>query len=121
MDMNKQPSNVISFDVGRVLPKEIITDDVTVVDSPYKSNSWRYFESSDKGAFAGIWEAEPHLERCICNYDELCHVLEGEVRLTDDAGISQIFGPGDTFVVADGFKGTWENLTFVKKVFFILP
>jgi uncharacterized cupin superfamily protein len=29
-------------------------------------------------------------------------------------------GRGDSFVVAAGFKGTWENITLVRKVYFIL-
>ena len=77
-------------------------------------------EAADRAALAGIWEAEPHLERCQCDYDELCHILEGTVRLTDKAGRSRVFAAGETFVVSAGFEGTWENLTPVRKVFFIL-
>jgi len=40
--------------------------------------------------------------------------------LTDASGRSKIFGPNDSFVVAAGFDGTWENLSYVRKVFFIL-
>ncbi|WP_277538186.1 cupin domain-containing protein [Pseudomonas baetica] len=47
-------------------------------------------------------------------------MLEGTVRLTDAEGISRTFGPGDSFVVASGFQGIWENLTTVRKVYFIL-
>ena len=50
----------------------------------------------------------------------MCHILDGQVRLTDADGQLQEFGPGDSFVVAAGFSGTWENLTHVRKVFFIL-
>ncbi|WP_324752750.1 cupin domain-containing protein [Roseovarius sp. Pro17] len=113
------PSHVIAFDKS-VPARESVTDDPAVVDTPYRSTSWRHFANDAKGATAGIWEAEPHLERCKCDYDEMCHILEGEVRLTDAAGNAQTFSPGDSFVVAAGFDGTWENLTRVRKVFFIL-
>nr|WP_309502482.1 cupin domain-containing protein [uncultured Roseovarius sp.] len=116
----KNPEHVIGFDAAAVAPRDTLTDDPAVVDTPYKSRSWRHFENSDKGAIAGIWQAEPHKERCKCDFDELCHILEGEVRLTDSHGQSRVFGPGDSFVVAAGFDGTWENLTDVRKVFFIL-
>lgn len=115
-----QPAFVIAFDRDRMEPGEIVTSDPAVVDKPYQARSWRHFENADKGAIAGIWEAEPHLERCHCDFDELCHLLEGRVRLTDAEGRSRIFGPGDSFVVAAGFRGTWENLGRVRKVFFIL-
>ncbi|WP_137887673.1 cupin domain-containing protein [Pseudomonas sp. 2FE] len=59
--------------------------------------------------------------RCECDYDEMCHILEGTVRLTDADGVAKTFGPGDSFVVAAaGLKGTWENITLVRKVYFIL-
>lgn len=112
--------HVIGFDEEATAPKESLIDDPAIVDAPYKSRSWRHFQNPEKGAIAGIWEAEPHREKCECDYDELCHILEGRVRLTDDAGVQREFGAGESFVVSAGFKGTWENLTPVKKVFFIL-
>lgn len=114
------PTHVIAFDRDSIEPTEIITSDPSLVDQPYRASSWRHFENADKGAIAGIWEAEPHLERVNCDYDELCHILEGKVRLTDAAGVAKTFGQGESFVVAAGFRGTWENLTHVRKIFFIL-
>ncbi|WP_238370827.1 cupin domain-containing protein [Heliomarina baculiformis] len=113
------PAHVIAFDTTTD-PRETVTDDPAAVDTPYTSKSWRCFEATEKGAISGIWQAGPHLERCTCDYDEMCHILEGKVRLTDADGQSEEFGPGDSFVVAAGFSGTWENLTHVRKVFFIL-
>lgn len=114
------PRHVIAFDPNAIPPREILTDDPVVVDTPFRAESWRHFTHEEKGAFSGIWQAGPHLERVDCDYDEMCHLLEGQVRLTDSDGNARIFGPGDSFVVARGFKGTWENLTHVRKVFFIL-
>lgn len=117
---DRNPAFVIAFDLEAMPPREIVTSDPAAVDRPYRALSWRHFQNEAKGAVAGIWEAEPHLERCACDYDELCHILEGQVRLTDAEGIARVFGPGESFVVAAGFRGTWENLTPVRKVFFIL-
>jgi uncharacterized cupin superfamily protein len=114
-----QPAHVIAFDTSGAA-RESRVDDPALVDEPYTSRSWRCFGSADGRALSGIWEAGPHLERCSCDFDEMCHILEGQVRLTDTAGTAQIFGPGDSFVVAAGFQGTWENLSFVRKVYFIL-
>jgi uncharacterized cupin superfamily protein len=114
------PRNVLAFSNDAIIAADSLTSDPVLVDQPYRSRSWRHFERAEKGALAGIWEAEPHLERVDCDCDELCHLLEGRVRLTDEDGVSQTFVTGDSFVVAAGFKGTWENLTHVRKVFFIL-
>ncbi|MFN3208577.1 MAG: cupin domain-containing protein [Roseovarius sp.] len=118
--MPGSPRHVLDFSDTAVDGKESTISDPAAVDRPYTARSWRHFERPESGALAGIWEAEPHLERVDCDYDELCHLLEGRVRLTDADGVTQEFGPGDSFVVAAGFTGTWENLTPVRKVFFIL-
>jgi len=114
------PKHVVLFDATQTSPQQTRIQDPEIVDTPYISNSWRHFTSSDGRAISGIWEAEPHLERCQCDFDEMCHLLEGTVRLTGSQGNSQQFCAGDSFVVEKGFSGTWENLTYVKKVFFIL-
>lgn len=113
------PAHVIAIDTAAA-PREIRVDDPSLVDTPYSARSWWCFESGDGRAMSGLWEAGPHLERCHCDYDEMCHILEGHVRLTDASGQTRTFGPGESFVVAAGFQGTWENLGFVRKVFFIL-
>ncbi len=118
--MPATPAFVIAFDPEATAAREVVTSDPALVDRPYRAVSRRHFENRAKGALAGIWEAEPHLERCACDYDELCHILEGRVRLTDAEGSARVFGPGESFVVAAGFRGTWENLTPVRKLFFIL-
>lgn len=118
--MTTSPRHVIAFDDAACTPTHSLTDDPACVDTPYRSTSWRHFAKAEKGALAGIWEAGPHVERCRCDFDELCCILEGRLRLTDADGTQREFGPGDSFVVAAGFDGTWENLTHVRKVFFIL-
>ena len=113
------PDFVIPFETTTA-PTVARIDNPAVVDTPYDSKSWRCFSDAKGHAVSGIWEAGPHLERCTCDFDEMCHILEGKVRLTDAKGRARIFGPGDSFVVAAGFDGTWENLSHVRKVFFIL-
>jgi len=41
-------------------------------------------------------------------YDEYVLVLAGEVTLTSDAGQSQTFGEGDSFLVPKGWTGIWD-------------
>ncbi|WP_454854742.1 cupin domain-containing protein [Rhizobium binxianense] len=118
--MARSIQHVVAFDDSSIKPAETVTSDPVAVDRPYRAQSWRYYERPEVGALAGVWEAEAHLERIACDYDELCHLLEGTVRLTDAKGVSRTFGPGDSFIVSAGFHGTWENLTHARKVFFIL-
>lgn len=121
MPEESMPVRVIAFKDQAMAPRETLTDDKAIVDKPYRSRSWRHFQGGGSGAFAGIWEAEEHLERVDCDYDEICHIISGTVRLTDAQGTARTFGPGETFAVQRGFRGTWENLTKVRKVFCIIP
>jgi uncharacterized cupin superfamily protein len=50
---------------------------------------------------------EPHEE-------EFCVCLEGEMRLTDAAGLSRHFRAGDAFAVPGWLEGEWCNLTPVR-------
>ncbi|WP_027233601.1 cupin domain-containing protein [Leisingera caerulea] len=118
--MHTSPQKIIAFRDTLTDATDAVIDDLALVDTPYSFRSWRHFTNEAKGAVSGIWEAGPHLERCNYDFDELCHILEGTVRLTDADGVSEMFSVGDSFVVAAGFRGTWENLTQVRKVFFIL-
>ncbi|MNQ43245.1 hypothetical protein D3C85_569670 [compost metagenome] len=110
----QQPAFVTDFATQptKALIQEV--SDPQIVEKPYQSITWRHFSNEDKQLTAGV------KERCTCDYDELCHLLEGQVRLTDSAGNSRTFEAGSTFVVAAGFEGTWENLTDVRKVYVIL-
>ena len=85
------PDFVIPFETA-TYPTLTCIDDPALVDTPYSSKSWRCFTDASGRAVSGIWEAGPHFERCICDFDEMCHILEGEVRLTDASGRSKIFG-----------------------------
>ena len=49
----------------------------------------------------------------------MCVILEGRVRLTDLQGNAKEFAAGSTFVLPAGFKGTWETLEAVKKIYVI--
>ncbi|AVZ17531.1 TPA: cupin domain-containing protein [Pseudomonas aeruginosa] len=114
------PAGVIDFANPTIAEARREISDPALVDTPYSSSSWRHFTSDDQKAAAGFWEAPAHLHRCEFAYAELCHLLKGDVRLTDSNGVAKTFGPGDSFLVQKGFKGVWENLSDVRKVYFIL-
>jgi uncharacterized cupin superfamily protein len=58
---------------------------------------------------AGVWACDAGtLEINNLPFDEVCFVIDGEVEVTDDKGISGTFGEGDAFVLHKGFTGTWR-------------
>ena len=80
-----------------------------------------FFTSTRGNVMAGVWECTPCKER-IDGYpvDEMMTVLAGSVTVTDADGNAQTFGPGDTFVIGKGFRGTWHITETLRKFYMIV-
>jgi uncharacterized cupin superfamily protein len=78
------------------------------------------FFSDKTGQFhCGVWESTPGRWRVSYTENEFCHVTRGRVRIADQHGCTKEFGPGDSFVIPAGFKGEWEVLEAMKKLYVI--
>lgn len=84
------------------------------------ARAWNGFSDAEGRFHAGYWQAEPGRIAVDYTETELCVLLVGRVRLTDAAGASADFGPGDAFVIEGGFRGTWESIGRVTKIYAIL-
>lgn len=72
------------------------------------------------GAFkAGFWASEPGSSPVHYRKDEVCVLLSGVVRLTDERGNAETYRAGDTFLIPNGFKGTWETVEPTRKFYAI--
>ncbi len=65
----------------------------------------------------GIWESCDGAWRIETIEDEYVRLLRGRITITDTAGDARRFNPGDSFFVPEKFKGTWENVGEVRKIF----
>ena len=50
-------------------------------------------------------------------YSELCVIVSGRVAVEDHTGNTVTFGSGDSFLIPQGFSGTWHTLEPTAKVF----
>ena len=66
---------------------------------------------------AGIWESDAGSWQIMTDEDEYIRILRGEIRLTDEDGNTRHFKAGDSFLVPVNFKGTWESVVPVRKIF----
>lgn len=74
----------------------------------------------DGDTTSGIWEATPYAERFNdFGANEMAIILSGRVCITPDDSAPMIFGPGDTYLMKKGFKGTFEVLETVIKAYFV--
>ena len=69
--------------------------------------------------FGGTWRSSVGAWRVAYTENELCVLTAGRVRVSDDAGRSWTFGPGDCFVMPSGFSGLWEVLEPAQKFYAI--
>ena len=85
-----------------------------------KRTTWNHYESN--GVSSGIWECEPGSWRIAfdTDKDEFFHVMEGQIRITDEAGHFKEFGPGQACIIPGGFTGMFEVLIHVKKHYVII-
>ena len=69
--------------------------------------------------FGGIWRSDVGAWRVSYTENELCVLTAGRIRVSDDAGRSWTFRPGDCFVMPSGFAGLWEVLEPAQKFYAI--
>lgn len=80
---------------------------------------WNAFSDPSGRFHVGHWQSEPGIRAVTYTETEFCLLIEGRARLTDAAG-SVEFGPGEGFVIAAGFEGTWESIGRVTKFYAVL-
>ena len=78
----------------------------------------RYSDPSQQ-FHCGTWASTPGRWKVSYSEHEFCVLLQGRVVLTAEDGAVERFGPGDAFVIPAGFRGTWETVEPVRKLYVI--
>lgn len=92
-----------------------------VISGDPTTNVWKYFVHPSGQMNAGIWDCQAgrwEIESHPNN--ELCVIVEGDVNITDETSASYHLKPGDSFVLPQGMKTTWNVETYVKKIFVVV-
>jgi len=112
-------AHVFSFDdLASVTPTVEAAAPERVLGGDPVTKVWLLSERADGKVFTGIWASNLHHVTVNQRGEtEYCHILEGRVRLTDEAGNVSTFGPGQAFVLAPDFVGEWESIEPVRKHF----
>jgi uncharacterized protein len=90
-----------------------------VVSGNPRQQVWNAFSDPDGRFHVGRWSSSTGSWRVKYTERELCHLLSGVVRLTDDKGQQRTFRAGDTFMIDKGYSGTWEVVEPCSKVYAI--
>lgn len=87
-----------------------------------RRETWSLHESGDGVSSVGIWACEPGMWRIAFapNKEEYFFVLEGHVRLHDEAGLAVDVRAGEGAVIPAGFVGAFEVVEAVRKHFVVI-
>ena len=96
-------------DSGSGLPSVPHDSTDTPIEGASHPKAYTGFADSTGQFTAGVWACDAGLLK-IKNLpcDELCFIIDGEVEVTDEQGVSLTFNEGDAFVLHKGFTGTWR-------------
>ncbi len=84
-----------------------------------KQQIWNAYSDPEGRFHTGRWTSSEGAWRINYTERELCHLLSGVVRLTDEAGQQWTYRAGDTFMIDKGFSGTWEVIEACSKIYAI--
>ncbi|MGI9246333.1 MAG: cupin domain-containing protein [Steroidobacteraceae bacterium] len=120
MTANPAPE-VVRIDAGSASEEPLALDPSRLAPgSPIPAQFVRNAYTDATGRFfGGIWRSDIGAWRVSYAENELCVMTQGRVRVSDDAGRSWTFGPGDCFVMPSGFSGLWEVLEPAQKFYAI--
>jgi len=80
------------------------------VSADWAEAEYRAVELAEN-SLGGLWEGQPGSVRFDAwPYTEFCVMISGRVAVVDTTGGRREFGPGEAFVIPEGFAGTWETL-----------
>ncbi|MDB5553522.1 MAG: protein of unknown function cupin 3 [Rhizobium sp.] len=78
------------------------------------------YSSANGQVLSGIYEVTKGRFKVIYPFHEHATVLDGEVTLTDEAGNSVTYGPGDSWFCHQGEVVTWDVKEKLRKTFFVV-
>jgi len=98
-------------------PSNPPADELLIGDRP-SCRSHNVFRSISGEFQCGTWDSTPYQRVPIFfAHSELMHLLAGEVTFTDEAGRTATFRKGDTFIIEQGARCSWESHQHVAKIY----
>ena len=111
--------NKVEVELGTVAQEKVVAGVASDANTKISMKTYNHYTDPTEQFFAGIWYSSVGAKTVNYTEEEVCVLLEGRVRLTDLSGNAKEFGAGSTFALPAGFKGTWETLEPIKKIYVI--
>lgn len=86
-----------------------------------EQNLFNQYQDPSKQMLSGTWDCTPgKWQADYSAKSEFCYIISGKLILTDEDGVATTFAAGDSFVIPQGFMGTWEIVEKVQKLYVIV-
>ena len=117
--MNEKMVMRIDPEELELLPTRFVSEDLVLEGTP-KELAAEIFSGSSGALQLGVWECTPYSESANpYGVDEFCLLLKGRVSFTDDAGNSDTFSAGESYLVRKDFSGIFKVEEPTRKLYAI--
>lgn len=119
--MTTSIADIVQLGATHVEPERYSPDPARVLRGAPAQEARNDYEGAGGRLNVGEWRCEPGAWRVAYDADEyeFCQLLDGRVRLVDEAGGAVEFASGDAFVIPAGFRGVWETIEACRKHYVI--
>lgn len=102
-----------------LLPTQFVSADL-ILDGTPQELAAEIFNGSNGNLQLGVWECTPYSETANpYGIDEFCLLLKGRVSFTDDAGNTETFNAGQSYLVRREFSGVFRVEEPTRKLYAI--
>lgn len=92
-----------------------------IVSGKPEQNLFNQYQDPSKQMLSGTWDCTPgKWQADYSAKSEFCYIISGKVVLTDEDGVESTFVAGESFLIPQGFMGTWEIVETVQKYYVIV-
>ena len=108
--------NLINVDKNHTQLSDMIVPE-KLLSGGGATSLWNAFSDKSEQFHVGLWSSEPCALKVSYGENELCVITQGDVKVTDNKGRVFEYTRGDAFDFPAGFKGVWESVTPVTKIY----
>ncbi len=118
LDLTDVPPLVAASSAAMEMKSAPIDPDWILSGTP-EARIAEHSHSADKAAMTALWDCTAGAFRWHFAWDETVMILEGEVEVTDESGVTRVLKPGDIAYFAGNTWATWKIDTYVRKIAFL--